>query len=72
MLKADREGFVMKKTFRCETCNHNFEQAVLETVLTALCPKCKQWVTVIEMAQKQGLTLGQSVFVAVLLYAIFG
>ena len=60
------------KTFHCETCDHNFELAVLERVLTVLCPKCKRWVNVIEMAQKQGLTLGQSVFVAIVLYAIFG
>lgn len=60
------------KTFYCETCDHNFELAVLETVLTVFCPKCKRWASVIEMAQKQGLTLGQGVFVAIVLYAIFG
>jgi len=61
-----------KKQFRCETCNHNFEQLVLDTVLTALCPTCKRWVTVIEVAQSQGLTLEQSIVVAIVLYAIFG
>jgi len=45
------------KTFYCETCDHNFERAVLETVLTIFCPKCKRWASVIEMAQKQGLHL---------------
>ena len=60
------------KNFHCETCNHNFEQVVLETVLTVLCPKCKRWVNFVAMAKEQGLTLGQSVFVAIVLYAIFG
>jgi Zn finger protein HypA/HybF involved in hydrogenase expression len=75
MSKEDRKERVLvmiKKTFRCETCNHSFEHVVLETVLTALCPKCQSWVNVFELAQKQGLTLGQSVFVAIVLYAIFG
>jgi Zn finger protein HypA/HybF involved in hydrogenase expression len=61
-----------KKTFYCEPCNHNFEKAVLEAAFTALCPKCQQWASVIEMAQTQGLTLGQSIVVAIVLYAIFG
>ena len=68
-----RGGVLMTaKNFHCETCHHNFEQAVLETVLTVLCPKCKRWVNVVEMVKEQGLTLGQSVFVAIVLYAIFG
>jgi len=74
MSKTEKKGALVmrKKTFHCEPCNHSFEQAVLETVITALCPKCRQWVRVIEIAENQGLSLGESIFVAIVLYAIFG
>jgi len=67
-----RDCKMTKKPFRCETCNHTFQQVVIDTVLTALCPNCKSWATVLEVGQSQGLTLGESVVVAIVLYAIFG
>lgn len=61
-----------KKPFRCETCDHTFQQVVIGTVLTALCPKCKGWAAMVEIGQSQGLTLAESIVVAIVLYAIFG
>lgn len=61
-----------RKNFHCKNCSHTFEQLVLETAVTALCPKCKQWVGLLKLAQNQGLTLGQAVVAGLILYAIFG
>lgn len=61
-----------QKQFHCRDCSHTFEQAVLETIVTAICPECRQWAGLIELAQDQGLTFGQVVVAGLVLYAIFG
>jgi len=61
-----------RKRFHCEGCSHPFERFVLETVVTAVCPTCKQWVGLLEFAQPQGLTFGQAVVTGLILYAILG
>jgi uncharacterized paraquat-inducible protein A len=68
------EEFVMtyQKKFHCTDCKHTFEQVVLETVTTAMCPKCRQWVGLLRYAQNQGLTFGQTAVIGLILYAIFG
>jgi Zn finger protein HypA/HybF involved in hydrogenase expression len=60
------------KKFHCKDCQHTFEHAVLETVVTAVCPACKRWVGLLEFAQDQGLTFGQAVIAGLILYALFG
>jgi Zn finger protein HypA/HybF involved in hydrogenase expression len=55
------------KKFYCKDCSHTFEQFVLETALTALCPKCRQFVGLL-----QGLTFAQALVAGLILYAIFG
>jgi len=46
---------------------------VLETVVSAICPQCGRWMGLIELAQEQGgLTLGQTLVVTLVLFAIFG
>lgn len=61
-----------QKKFHCTDCKHTFEQVVLETVITAMCPKCRQWVGLLKFAQDQGLTFGQAAVAGLILYAIFG
>jgi Zn finger protein HypA/HybF involved in hydrogenase expression len=61
-----------QKTFHCKECSHTFERQVFEAVVTAVCPACRRWVGLLEFAQEQGFSLGQALFVSLILYAIFG
>jgi Zn finger protein HypA/HybF involved in hydrogenase expression len=55
------------KKFHCKDCSYTFEQFVLETALTALCPKCSQFASLL-----QGLTFAQALVAGLILYTIFG
>jgi Zn finger protein HypA/HybF involved in hydrogenase expression len=61
-----------RKQFHCKECSHTFEKIVLEAVVSAVCPKCRQLVGLLKFAQEQGLTFGQTVVVGLIIYAIFG
>lgn len=55
------------KKFHCNGCSYTFERFVLETALTALCPKCSQFVGLL-----QELTFAQALVAGLILYALFG
>ncbi|MDT5123439.1 MAG: hypothetical protein QOC96_2921 [Acidobacteriota bacterium] len=61
-----------RKKFHCKDCSHTFEKTVLEAVVSAVCPRCSQWVGLLEFAQEEGLTFGQAVVAGLILYVIFG
>jgi uncharacterized paraquat-inducible protein A len=54
----------MTKRFQCHDCGHAFERMVLESVVTAVCPKCRPFVSFLEGI---GLTPEQA-----LLLTLFG
>jgi uncharacterized paraquat-inducible protein A len=60
------------KKFHCKQCTHTFERVVLDAVVSAICPGCNRWVGLVEVAQEQGLTVGQALVLTAILYAIFG
>ncbi len=49
---------LVRKRFHCRGCNQDFEQLVLESVVTAACPNCKPLVYLLELV---GLTPKQAV-----------
>jgi uncharacterized paraquat-inducible protein A len=53
----------------CQNCGHQENVAVIEGVLELLCPKCGTWVS---LGKAFGLTPGQAVVAALILWGLFG
>lgn len=50
----------MTKGFQCRECSHNFERLVLESAVTATCPRCRPIVAFLEsigLTPEQALVL---------------
>jgi hypothetical protein len=56
------------KGLRC-CCGHEQNVQVAETVLGIFCPKCKAWVW---LGEALGLTTGQAIVAALILWGSFG
>jgi len=57
---AKKKMKLVRKRFYCRGCNQEFEQLVLETVVTTTCPNCKPLVYLLEfvgLTPKQALVL---------------
>jgi RNase P subunit RPR2 len=57
------------KGFHCQGCGHKQNVTVAETVLSLFCKKCGVYVT---LGKAFGLSGGEAVFLALLLWGLFG
>lgn len=62
---------VQNKQFYCADCDHRFQQAVGEAIVTAICPGCRKWVSLWKVASFLGLSFGEFLVALGLGYAAY-
>lgn len=60
-----------KSTFRCNGCDHAFEQVVGEAILSAICPACGRAAKIVKWGMAQGFTFAEALTGVVVGFLIY-